>query len=389
MNFSLMLQRAAFVGVCSVAWSAQAAAPVYRVVDLGTLPGATQCSTAAISDAGHVVGRCTRLADEYFNPETSYIWHADTGMQELATPGFDIDARGVNSDGAVVGYKYNWVRIPNGGGKSYQAGRPFLWTAAQGFVDIPVPGECGEGAAQAINDAGQVVGYAEMMNCDRRKAPHERHAFLWSAGEGLVDLNTGLHKNIDATPTDINNRNQVAAFYRLDETFIRYFATRADLETGHQLPLPGPQGDGHATIAYAVNDWGDVVGYSQKGTGPAELTRAVLWSETLGVINLHTNQGQGRRTTFSIARGINNQREIVGTISQGLPLGGFYWSAGTGTVHIADLIDPADPLRDAMQNAQPQPYAINHSGQVVLSAMRGAMLTPHAYMLTPVGAAGR
>jgi probable HAF family extracellular repeat protein len=190
--------------------------------DLGTFPGGHQSSARAINDAGLVAG-FSNLAN--FEPH-AFAWTRKTGMVDLGTLGgpgslaVAVDAEGqvagesattgggthafiwnrsrgmkdlgtasasesftvaMSANGHVVGY----IMFPPNGLR-----HPFSWTRASGIVDIGTLGEGeGDGFARAVNNKGQVVGVGDIPSGD---TPSPNRAFLWTAREGMIDLNTRL-----------------------------------------------------------------------------------------------------------------------------------------------------------------------------------------------------
>ena len=185
------------------------------MVNLGTL-GAASYGLAINADGSVVVGH-SFLAP--FGADHAFRWTADLGMQDLGTLNAATDARaqGVSADGAVVvGYSGNhafrWTsatgmvgigQLP-GGNRSYAFGVSsdgsavtgwsynaeansvaFRWTAQGGMVALgTLPTGTGSAANAISADGATVVGRADAAGL--------QHAFLWTAGTGLVDLNTYL-----------------------------------------------------------------------------------------------------------------------------------------------------------------------------------------------------
>ena len=103
--------------------------------------------------------------------------------------------------------------------------------------------------------------------------------------------------------------------------------------------------------AYAINDYGQVVGYSGVVQGPEEGRRAFLWDSTSGMQNLSTLGGN-----HSEAYGINNTGQVVGrsTLLSGEgDVRGFLWENGS----MSDLGTLGEGWTEA--------HGINNLGQVV------------------------
>lgn len=150
--------------------SALAAAPaivtISPPVDLGTLGGC--CSTAwDVNDAGQVVGESYTVGEIVVH---GFLWTPEGGMRDLSTLGplgdGDAIAFAINDSGQVAGF----------------AGFPFLWTPGRGVHDLGTIGG-GGGAAFGLSNAGHVVG-------GTYTAAGDVHAFLWTPARGMKDLGT-------------------------------------------------------------------------------------------------------------------------------------------------------------------------------------------------------
>lgn len=187
------------------------------IEDLGLLPGATFpafTNATAISDSGLIAGWGTSASGDGH----AFAWTRKTGIIDLGTFGGQFSfANGVNALGQVVGYAaapgnvyhafiwspYGGLRdLGLGGGLESFAGaindngqvigginyataqRAFSWTRAGGMVRLGTLGGASSSAI-AINNKGQVVGGSNTRRGDS-------HAFVWTAREGLVDLNRRL-----------------------------------------------------------------------------------------------------------------------------------------------------------------------------------------------------
>jgi probable HAF family extracellular repeat protein len=185
------------------------------LTDLGVLAtGEGESAYArAINDAGAIAGDSWTSGNAYH----SFLWTFGTGMVDIHTNDSDDSAPvGVSAKGHVAGNQ-------GGGGNSSS----FYWTPASGMIDIAPPGvptwltsmsasgqitglvgdpftdiramtwtqagglrELGTlggefSNAVGANNKGQVIGSSDI-------ASGQPHAFVWTATEGMVDLNTRL-----------------------------------------------------------------------------------------------------------------------------------------------------------------------------------------------------
>jgi probable HAF family extracellular repeat protein len=215
------------------------------MLDLGTLAGGTRSFAMRVNSRGQVVGYSeTRASGADHSEVHAFLWTATDGMVDLGTLGFDGSiAIAVNKRAWVIGTVFftgddggtPFVWTPRVGmvtfeglgghsvprainakgqvvGSSDIAGgvgspfHPFSWTASGGMIDLAVRNER-FGEAGAVNDHGQVVGYAggDFITGDNRL-----HAFSWTAGEGRVDL--GRPGEDHSAAVDVNNHGQIVGF---------------------------------------------------------------------------------------------------------------------------------------------------------------------------------
>jgi probable HAF family extracellular repeat protein len=143
------------------------------LTDLGTLGGSTS-SAVAIGAEGQVAGDSTVCGSCPLNH--AFIWTRGSGMQDLGTAGgTESFARGMSANGHMFGM----IFLRNG------SRHAFSWTRARGMVDIGTLGGR-ESLAQGVNNKGQVVGGSFT------KDDVEFHAFIWTAKQGIVNLNSRL-----------------------------------------------------------------------------------------------------------------------------------------------------------------------------------------------------
>jgi probable HAF family extracellular repeat protein len=118
-------------------------------VDLGVLPGFAHSFGWAINASGQVSGSSSSATG---NSERFVRFTDGVGLQDLGGAGEHNVARGINSSGDVVG------------AKGQSASRAVLYTDAGGLQDLNTLIDPSRGwvllAANDINDAGQIAGYA-------------------------------------------------------------------------------------------------------------------------------------------------------------------------------------------------------------------------------------
>jgi probable HAF family extracellular repeat protein len=161
-------------------------------VSLMPLNGAVNEFAFAVNDAGAIVG--TSQLGDAGNPSRATMWsRSDAGATDLGSlGGSNSEAWSINQVGDVVGYS----EVASG------VRHAMLWTAQTGMVDVNNwPNGClGASEARGINDLGVIVG-----TCAGRPV-------LWTAMQGMraLPLPSGVSLG---EPHAINNLNQVVGIF--------------------------------------------------------------------------------------------------------------------------------------------------------------------------------
>ncbi|MFO0909973.1 MAG: PEP-CTERM sorting domain-containing protein [Isosphaeraceae bacterium] len=201
---------------------------------------------------------------------------------------------------------------------------------------------------------------------------------VWDAVQrdhgGLRDLDDREHRHApnargsNAVAGDINNLGMIVGS---SETSVAG-KTHAFLITpgGGMTDLGGlPNGDG-TSFGLAVNDLGRVVGYG--GAAGSNFAFRSLADGTL--VNLNTLPG----TTSSVAYGINNLNQVVGSASDAAGFSrAFLYTDAAGLVDLNSLIDRSSGW--VLTSA----HGINDSGQIVGNGLFQGQA--RAFVLTPSG----
>lgn len=275
------------------------------MVDLGTLPDSPGSAARAISDSGVVVGWSWTpfgIRHAVFFGEGSVIDIQGIGQGEAGLAlqqAFISSANDVANDGTTVGRKEHVsVDGPNafvfeeqvlndlptfGGPKStargvndhgiicgcaaladVQRGHVALWIQGK-LIDLGTLG--GRiGCAQAVNNLDEVVGNSWT------RGNQERHAFLWTADLGMMDLGT-LGAGTHSTANDINENSVIVGFSStLNADFRHAFLIGSDGIMVDIHPLGWME-----SVAFAINDHDQVVG---AGLLPNGNWHALLWNHT-------------------------------------------------------------------------------------------------------------
>jgi probable HAF family extracellular repeat protein len=220
-------------------------------------------------------------------------------------------AAGVNQWGEIVGWAETAAHDSTCVYPQVLQFEAVAWSRTNAVRALPpYPGDS-DGAATAINDDGDVVGISG--TCDNAVgAATAAHALIWRHGQPiLIPTFGGKGWN---TPADINNRGQVVGFADMPDDVVDGVLTAVPLpygfiwseamKTQKILPLPGDS----YTIAYAINDAGQVVGQS---FGGPEGSRAFIWQNGK-TYDLNGLVPAGSALYLVFAEGINNRGEITG-----------------------------------------------------------------------------
>jgi probable HAF family extracellular repeat protein len=173
--------------------------------------------------------------------------------------------------------------------------------------------------AFGINSRGQVVGRS-FISSDL-----EEHAFLSEDGV-MTDL--GTLPGLSSWARAINNHGQVAGHSSMGNGPPFHAVL---WETSGEIVQLGTLPGGFAAFAAALNDRGQVVGGSRTANSDFH---AFLWGQGKGMTDLGTVSSDDH---FSVARGINNRRQIAGNSGpvvadpQVPPQRGFIWERGVMT----------------------------------------------------------
>jgi probable HAF family extracellular repeat protein len=261
------------------------AAPIYRVVDLGTL-GGSQSEAFAIASNGKVAGGALN-AGGY---QAAYVY-SGTQMEKLYAPG-EARASGINDAGQVVGTVWgvsgaqagvwtngNYQALGTLGGKeSYGAsinnagtvvggsltasGELHAFRASKGKIqDLGTLGSGGWSTALGINESGAVTGYADTGGANFR-------AFRWTESGGMQSL--GTLGGALSYGMDINDKGTVVGTSSLTSGYLRAF-----VEAGSGMVSLGTLGGLHS-YGYGINARGDAVGGSLTGSNQ---THAFVYRE--------------------------------------------------------------------------------------------------------------
>jgi probable HAF family extracellular repeat protein len=210
----------------------------------------------------------------------------------------------INDFGQVVGYSETAIPDPNGedicGFGTHLTCRPFLWELLH-MSALPTLGG-NNGQASAINDRGQIVGFAENGTVDSSCPPNTTNnrialPVLWENGKARALPTVGSDPDGDAFW--INDQGRAVGYSGTCSAALH----AVSWEHGTASPLPDL---GNGAIAYGINNQGQIVGTVVSSDGTTQY--GALWQN--GAL---TNLGTLAGDFAAIATGINSHGQVVGS----------------------------------------------------------------------------
>ena len=284
-----------------------------RIRSLGTFGGNNSLANQ-INGRGQIAGAALNAIPDPFSiyyflflgsssgtQTRAFLWENEH-KQDLGTLGTGNDAVAtfVNEHGEVAGSSYtNATPNPTTGFPTLD---PFLWTTDKGMIDLGTLGGT-VGGPNALNIRGQVIGSSNLAG------DQDSHPFLWDDG-GLIDLFTDTIGGNPVTADAINDAGEIvgaAAFP--NRPFHAYL-----WKDGVATDLGTVDGDG-CSWAHAINSRGQIVGQSFTCDGSTGHT--FLW-ENGSIVDLNSLIPPNSNLKLVDAQAINDRGEIAG---DGLPPG--------------------------------------------------------------------
>jgi probable HAF family extracellular repeat protein len=297
----------------------------YLVFTLGTLGGNTAAANA-INNDGWAMGMSFEKGN---TAEEAVLWLSGKTIKlgTLGGPNSSVEWESVkNNQGLIVGVSDTSIDQPRGetwscalaffypfvSGKTCQG---FLW---QEGTMTPLPTLGGDnGVATGINNAGQVVGWAETDNLDSScNLPQvlQFEGYVYSVKSKQIMALAPYSGDPDSAATAINQKGEIVGISGLCSNAVGgASAIHAVLwQNGTSTPLDLGNIGGQAwNTPTSINNEGDVVGFANlsgdqnAGYNPG----AFLWTPSTGAMQ---NLGALAQDTNSVAFAINDHGLIVG-----------------------------------------------------------------------------
>lgn len=361
------------------------------LTDLGTLAPGWSSAATWINDTGQIVGLSENgLIDPLIGfPEFRAVLWRNGGITDLGTleGGYESVANAVNNLGQVVGFATNTIPDPFSFFPFPGAtqARAFLWQkgAIQDLGTLGGP----DANAVSINERGQIAGQSYTNSTPNSVLDAcggfgvnvpTEDPFIWKNGE-MTDL--GTLGGTCGFVTGQNDRGQVIG----QSDLAGDLAFHPFLWDGTALRDLGTLG-GDTGLANWINDDGDIVGKADLPGSPPQNHDAVLWRHGV-MIDLGTLPSDSCSNAYQV----NSRGQVVGTSEDQdlclIPTGehAFLWENGGPMVDLNTLIPSGSSLELTFA------VAINNRGEIAGfgvptgCAPQDVELCGHAYVLIPCG----
>ncbi len=240
----------------------------------------------------------------------AFVWTQQDGLVAISElPGVTASyANAINDAGQVVGSMHIG-----------SVDHAFIWSRSQGMVDLGVLPGMTHSSAASINSSGQVVGWSSTASGS------VSHAFRWSQSTGMIDLGVFAGSD-DSFAYGINAGGQVVGETYANTTNIRRPFRWTEGKGLEDLgALPGDAAGG----AYAINDDGTIVGFSTTALYRAGTVRAIQWSAA----GVKTEVAGCSGVCYAAANAINRTGQVVGSQTDRV----FRWTPAGGLVDLGGL----------------------------------------------------
>ncbi len=357
----------------------------YYLFNLGTPLGGTASGASGINNLGWIAGGANLTANATVHAVLWLGLPLDLGT--LGGPNSNIAWPNKNNTGELAGIAETADLDPLGENWSCSAffpsvtGHICLGFAWRDGVMSPLPTLGGDnGYAAAVNNSGQVVGWAENNVRDPTCVPPQVlqfEAVAWGPKLGQLQELPPLAGDMDGAATAINDKGQVVGISGTCDNAVGEFTAAHALlwENGKPINI-GNLGGVAWNTPTAINNQGEVVGFSDLPGDESGVPNyhAFLWTKAHGIQDLGTLPGD----VYSAAFGINEQGQIVGqSIGAGFATSrAFIWQNGKMT-DLGTLIPPQSSLSLLYAND------INDRGEIVGQAYDSSTIDTVGFLATP------
>jgi uncharacterized membrane protein len=343
--------------------------PIYKLTDIGFLPGFTSMYPVSINIHGDVAGTAPvgpGLPWPFDEFGEAFLY--SNGQLTIAYPYFSAlpgdfgEAIGINAQKEVVGRFLDYGDLYS---FTYQNGELYEFNLPGTYSYIT-----------GINDFGQIIGSASNLN------PRYTFSFLFTPNAPVIQLPTVNGSMINTVA--INNLAQIAGDVRYEDVNGVFHSDVVITQPGGTNPsdLGNLGGPAYAT---GLNIWGQVVGYSATTSQNNSPVFSVLYSQGK-IINLGLPKGEKAPQYQSFATGINDLGVIVGYSDLAGGQFGQPSSAARGVVYLYKRWYDLNTLVNSSGHGLTiiEANGVNDFGQIAASALDAAG-DVHAVILTVVG----
>jgi len=349
-------------GLCAIALFVQiSAAQVPCEYDVTIIAAPVECGLGTVNTFGLGINENGAVVGYYQCPlwehSEAFVWSAEEGFITLDRPEgvYSAAAGDINDSGVICGS----VLVT---GLGY---RGFVYDSGKWIILDPVVPDAGWSGANAINNAGVVVGQRSIT-----KNLNPQNAYFWSVENGFTDL--GVMNGPNSAARDINEQGIICGWTGVllssDEAFVW-----SDGELSFLGPIPG----GESSTGSAINALGQVCGVGViKSKDSPTVGAGFVWND--GVFTL-IEPIDGYDTSGSGC--INDGGQVTGlsaNLDQPTDIHAYVWIKGV-TWDLNNFI-PVEKLA-LLKRAK----AINNVGQIVTDGDLDGENT-FTFLLTPVDA---
>ena len=301
--------------------------------------GTTDLRIAGVNDAGQIGGSIYKYAGGQSKGNRVVRWNSTTGtVTELANLGTDANgvtstnAIAMNASGQMAGVSNKYV---NNVLVDQVAAR---WEANGSVTELAPPPAWFNGEGDVINSSGQVAGIAG------KPGGGGYRTVRWNADGSVLDmqpLSTDSNGSAETRPEAINDAGQIAGFaraYNASGTFIGERSVRWNGTTGAIQQLFDPYSFSGAGRAHAINGTGEVVGY---GAFTTNIQRPIRWDDAGTPLSLQVlDPTIGGYNSDAVA--INSTGQAVGWVTNNFVARAALWETDGTIIDLNSLIADHD-----------------------------------------------